>query len=159
MNFSSAAASPDATWVAAKAEIDTLTAAFFRLFCNRGGGKVDLQSIHALFIPEGRIIKNTGQAPEIYDLAEFIAPREKLLNGGELTEFWEEEVSEHTDIFGNIAQRFSLYRKGGIMAGEPFEGRGMKTSQFLQTPLGWRIASLAWDDCRDGLEIPERYRR
>jgi len=143
---------------AAKAEIDALVAAFFRLFSNREGRKVDLAPIFDLFIPEGTIIKNIGPEPVIYDLKGFIEPREKLLNSGDLVDFWEQEVSERTDIFGNIAQRFSLYRKGGIQAGVSFETLGMKTTQFIRTPKGWRMSSLIWDDCREGLNIPERYR-
>jgi len=141
----------------AKAEIDALVAAFFRLFSTKKDGKVDLSAIFDLFIPEGTIIKNTGPEPVVYDLNGFIEPREKLLNGRDLVDFWEQEVTEHTDIFGNIAQRFSLYRKGGIQSGTPFETLGMKTTQIVRTPRGWRISALVWDDCREGLEIPEWY--
>jgi hypothetical protein len=35
----------------------------------------------------------------------------------------------------------------------------MKTLQFVLTPAGWRISSLAWDDCREGLDIPADYLR
>ncbi|HET6157496.1 MAG TPA: hypothetical protein VFE34_04055 [Dongiaceae bacterium] len=142
----------------AKAEIDALMAAFFRLFAVCGGGCVDLSPIFDLFIPQGMIVKNTGPEPVVYDLKGFIAPREQLLNSGELSEFWEEEVAERTHIFGNIAQRLSLYRKGAVQSGVRFEAAGMKTTQFVRTPEGWRISALAWDDCRDGVEIPERYR-
>ena len=31
----------------------------------------------------------------------------------------------------------------------------MKTLQFVETPQGWRIASVAWDDEREGLAVPE----
>jgi hypothetical protein len=148
---------PAEEYQAAKAEIDALVAAFFRLFSNRGGRKVDLTLLFELFIPEGAIIKNIGPEPVIYDLKAFIAPREKLLNGGNLVDFWEQEVAERTDIFGNIAQRFSLYRKGGVQSGVGFVVMGMKTTQFVRTPNGWRMSSLVWDDCREGLAIPERY--
>jgi hypothetical protein len=29
----------------------------------------------------------------------------------------------------------------------------MKTFQFVETPRGWRICALAWDDERDGLAV------
>jgi hypothetical protein len=148
----------DSDFHLAKAEIDALVAAFFGLFATAGGRHVDLTPIFALFIPEGTIIKNVGPQPVIYDLKGFIAPREQLLNGGELSEFWEEEVAERTDIFGNIAQRLSVYRKGGVQAGARFEAMGMKTTQFVRTPQGWRISSLVWDDCADGRDVPARYR-
>lgn len=82
----------------------------------------------------------------IYDLEAFIAPRQKMLTDGTLTEFCEWEVAERTEIFGSIAHRFSEYRKSGFHHGEWFEGSGHKTTQFVRTPSGWRMSSLAWDD-------------
>lgn len=138
-----------------KEAIDQLTAAFFKVFSAKPDGVVNLDQIYQLFIPQGLIIKNLGSTLEIYDLQQFIEPREKLLNDGSLVDFEEEEVSERTEIFGNIAQRFSLYRKSGILSGEGFETRGMKTLQFIRTPEGWRMSSLAWDDEREGLRVGE----
>lgn len=138
--------------------IDELVNTFFGLFSVKEGGKADLSAIYRLFIPEGLIIKNASSTPEIYDLKSFIEPREKMLNEGVLVDFKEEELFERTEIFGNIAQRFCLYRKSGIMSGAAFEARGMKTFQFVNTPKGWKMSSLAWDDEREGLEIPEEYK-
>lgn len=140
-----------------KSILDELTNTFFGLFSNKEGSKVDLSAIYRIFIPEGQIIKSIGPAFEIYGLQQFIEPREKLLNEGILTDFKEEEVLEKTEIFGNIAHRFSLYKKSGILSGEAFEAKGMKTIQFVKTPNGWKISSIAWDDEREGLSIPDEY--
>lgn len=85
-------------------------------------------------MPEGLIIKNVSSEPEIYNFHQFIEPRKKLLKEGILVDFKEEELSERTEIFGNIAHRFCLYRKSGVMLGAAFESRGMKTIQFVKTP-------------------------
>jgi hypothetical protein len=69
-----------------------------------------------------------------------------MLTDGTLTEFSEWEVTARTEIFGSVAHRFSEYRKSGYRDGTWFEGSGSKTTQFLRTPAGWRMASLAWDD-------------
>ncbi len=137
--------------------IDDLVSAFFDLFSVKEGCKADLSNIYQLFIPEGLIIKNVSSTPEIYNLQQFIEPREKMFNEGVLVDFKEEELWERTEIFGNIAHRFSLYRKSGVMSGTAFEARGMKTIQFIKTPKGWRMSSLAWDDEREGLYIPDEY--
>lgn len=136
-----------------KTEIDQLTAVFFQAFTNRGVGRVDFSGLPRLFLPEALIIKSCGAPAEIYDLEGFLAPRERLLNSGSLVDFEEEEVEESTSIFGNIAQRFSLYQKSGVLDGKPFETRGMKTFQYLRTSAGWRISSVSWDDERPGLEV------
>ncbi|MEU9107353.1 GNAT family protein [Streptomyces xanthophaeus] len=137
---------PEAPEAGVKAELDRLMAVFADAFTNTGGNRPDLDVIRDVFIPRGRIISNVGGEPVIYDLDAFIEPRQKMLTDGTLTEFSEWEVSESTEILGSIAHRFSRYRKSGIHHGESFQGSGHKTTQFLRTPAGWRIASLAWDD-------------
>jgi hypothetical protein len=129
-----------------KADLDRLMTAFLGAFTNVGGLAPNVQVIRDVFLPEGMIISTVGTEPVVYDLESFIAPREKLLTDGTLTEFSEWEVAEETEIFGSIAHRFSSYRKSGLRDGVPFEGEGRKTTQFVRTPGGWRMSSMAWDD-------------
>lgn len=128
------------------AHIDALTSAFFDMFSLEPEGSVDLNRIHELFIPEGLIVKAVAGAMAAYDLPGFVAPRVALLNGGSFSSFHEQEVSGDTMIFGNVAQRFSRYRKWGVQNGTPFEQFGTNTFQYVKTPEGWKISALAWDD-------------
>ncbi|MGW0997856.1 DUF4440 domain-containing protein [Streptomyces sp. NPDC002523] len=130
-----------------KIEIDALTAEFFGAFDNRGGKAPDVERIRRLFLPQG-VITCTSPGFAVYSVDAFIEPRRTLLTDGRLTEFSEWETSERTEIVGGIASRTGEYRKSGIMDGEPFEGGGTKNLQFVHTPEGWRIASLAWHDQR-----------
>ena len=129
-----------------KAELDRLMHTFLGAFDTTGGGPPDTGVIRAVFIPQGMIIKNVRGETVVYDLDAFIEPREKILTDGTVTEFSEWEVSERTEIFGTIAHRFSEYRKSGYQDGQRFEGSGCKTTQFIRTPEGWRMSSMAWDD-------------
>ncbi|MEO6611443.1 MAG: hypothetical protein ABIT05_04900 [Chitinophagaceae bacterium] len=133
--------------------LDELTKQFFQLFTNKDGVVPALENIYKLCIPQAMIIKNTGTSPELYNLEQFIAPRKKILTDGTLVDFSEEEIAERTAIFGNIAQRFCSYKKSGILSGQPFNTKGMKTIQFIKTAEDWKISSLAWDDEREGLEV------
>ena len=137
------------------AAIDRLMGEFFSVFSNAGGARPNLGRLRELFLPAGLIIKHAGGEPEVYGLEAFIAPRERLLTDGTLTEFQEEEVEARTSVHGAIAQRLSLYRKSGILSGQPFRSRGMKTAQLVRTPAGWRISALAWDDQREGFQVPD----
>ncbi|NUS14274.1 MAG: nuclear transport factor 2 family protein [Streptomyces sp.] len=128
-----------------KIEIDAVAAEFFGAFDNRGGKAADVARIRRLVIPGGVIVL-TGPQYTVYSVDEFIEPRERLLADGRLVEFWEWETSERTEIAGDIASRFGEYRKAGILDGEPFEGGGTKTIQFVRTPEGWRIAAFSWYD-------------
>jgi hypothetical protein len=135
--------------------IDLLVSRFFAAFTNRHG-RADVASARDLLIPEAVVVKNAGSEPEIYDVEAFLVPRETLLSNGSLVDFEEEETWSRTDIHGNVAQRLSLYRKAGVLSGQGFETKGVKTFQFIRTPAGWRIAAVAWDDEREGLILPGR---
>jgi hypothetical protein len=128
-----------------KTEIDLVTADFFAAFDNRGGRAADVARIRRLMLPTGVIVK-TGPEFAVYSVDEFIEPRRRLLADGRLVEFREWETSEETRIAGDIASRFSTYRKSGRLDGAVFEGGGTKTLQFVRTPAGWRISAVAWDD-------------
>ena len=129
----------------AQAALDEVTRGFFGAFTNKHGAP-DVDRLHRLCLPQAVITKRSGGACEIMTVQQFIEPRRKLLTGGALTDFEEWETSARTEIFGGIAQRFSTYEKAGVMSGQPFTGRGVKTIQFIQLDGGWRISALAWED-------------
>jgi hypothetical protein len=138
--------------------IEEVVRAFFAVFDNRGGRRPRLGALHELCLPECVIAKGSAEGPTICGLEAFIAPRAALLTRGELAEFFEEEVEGRTDLFGGVAQRFCVYRKAGVLNGEPFGARGMKTLQLVKTAAGWKISAFAWEDERPGLEVPGRSR-
>lgn len=140
-SMSTAQSHPDTV----KAELDELMRLFFSAFTNTDGPP-RTDRIHEVCIPRATIISQTGDQSVVYDLDSFIAPRQQILTDGTLTEFSEWEVSERTEIYGSIAHRFSEYRKSGIHNGERIKGGGHKTTQFVRTPTGWRISSIAWED-------------
>ena len=142
---------------AIKVELDRLTSEFFRAVSFEAGGTPRYASIHALFIESGLLIKNTASTPEVSTVRQFIEPRQAMVQSGELTRFRELELSERTEIFGNVGHRFSAYAKNGTMKGVPFEARGMISTQFILTPGGWRMSAMAWDDERPGLSLPEHH--
>ena len=138
-----------------KSELDRLTLDFFRSVTFTPGSAPDYQHIHTLFIEQGLLIKNVTPTPEISTVSQFIAPRHESVRAGELTDFHETELSETTEIFGNVAHRFSAYTKSGTLKGSRFSARGMISTQFIHTPQGWKVSSMAWDDERPGLQLPD----
>ena len=129
----------------AQVALDEVTRVFFGAFTNKHGAP-NVDALGKLFIPQAVITKRSSAACEIMTVAQFIAPRLKLLTEGALKDFEEWETSARTEIFGGIAQRFSTYEKAGVIAGQPFTGRGVKTIQFIQLDGEWRISALAWED-------------
>jgi hypothetical protein len=137
-----------------RGELDRLTADFFRIVSFESGETPAYEEMYALFIEAGLLIKNSTATPEISTVSQFLAPRRAMVAAGELTRFRESELSETTEVFGNVAHRFSVYAKSGTLKGVPFEARGMISTQFILTPAGWKISAMAWDDERPGLSIP-----
>ncbi len=142
---------------AVRNELKRLTDGFFGAVSFEPGEAPSYANIYELFIKTGLLIKNSGATPEISSVNQFIEPRQATVNTGELTRFHEAELSESTEIFGNVAHRFSAYVKSGTSTGVPFEVRGLVSTQFVLTPMGWKISSMAWDDERPGLALPKQY--
>jgi hypothetical protein len=143
---------------AVRAALDALIGRFFAAVSFEAGQRPGYHALHGLFVEDGRLIRNSGAAPEITTVEQFVAPRQRSVDSGELSAFTETELAEITEVFGNVAHRFSTYTKRGVLGGAPFTGRGMISTQFVRTPDGWRISCMAWDDEREGLAVPDRYR-
>jgi hypothetical protein len=129
---------------------------FLRAVSFETGSTPAYDDIRALFIDGGKLIKNSGETPEVATVEEFIAPRQALVDSGALTCFEELELADTTEVFGNIAHRLSTYSKSGTQHGVAFAARGVISTQFIRTPAGWKMSSMAWDDERPGLVLPER---
>jgi hypothetical protein len=138
--------------------LQSLIGEFFAAVSFPQGGAPQYDRIRDVFIPEGLLIKNSGETPEISSLDAFIAPRQELVDTGRLTAFDEVEVAARTEAFGNVAHRLSTYEKRGVQDGVAFSAIGIITTQFIATPAGWRITAMAWDDERPGLVVPHDYR-
>lgn len=139
------------------AEIGCLVGTFFRAVSFEIGGRPAYDDIRDLFIDNGLLIKNSGPEPEVLSVDDFIAPRRRLVDSGELTTFLETESSHLDEVFGNVAHRLSVYAKSGVSAGVAFQVRGVISTQFILTRDGWRMTSMAWDDERSGLTVPEHH--
>ena len=137
------------------AAIDELMGKFLRAVSFEQGGQPSYGELPELFASSARLIRNSGASPEISSVDEFVRARQDAVDAGELISFEETELSETTELFGNVAHRFSPYGKRGVTDRGPIEVRGAISTQFVRTADGWRISSMAWDDERPGLELPE----
>jgi hypothetical protein len=135
----------------------TLISAFFRAVSFETAQRPAYDAIRELFADGGKLIRAGSKLAETWTVDDFIASRWRMVDSGALTSFRETEIGAITEVFANVAHRFSTYEKRGMMNGTPIAGRGLISTQFIGTPDGWRISSMAWDDERPGLTIPARY--
>jgi len=141
-----------------RAELGRLMERFLRAVSFAEGERPAYGELRRLFAEGAHLTKTSDAVPESATVDAFIAPRQASVDAGTLTWFEELEVAEITEIFGNVAHRFSTYEKRGSLNGDAIDARGAISTQFIRTPDGWRMSSMAWDDERAGLELPARYR-
>ncbi|GAA1562460.1 hypothetical protein GCM10009691_40150 [Brevibacterium picturae] len=137
-----------------KRDIDRISTAFFDAFTSPDSGPADLNELRSLFLSGASVIKVADQTPQLYDVESFIQPREALLNSGRLRDFSEQEITTTTEVFGDIAQRWSLYSKSGTLDDAPYAGWGRKALHFVRTSDGWRISAIAWHDDPNDTALP-----
>lgn len=133
-----------------KISIDGIIRSFYSIFTNINTQQPHWDQLFTLCLPETIIIKKEGTKEEICNLQTFIEPRKELLSNGTLREFQEYETTQETKITGNIAQRFSKYKKSGSLNGQPFKGSGSKMFQLVKTTGGWKINAVIWEDDQSG---------
>lgn len=129
-----------------KLRINAITKQFFSIFTNKAATNIDLQQLTDICLPEALFINNTNGGSIVYNLSSFIAPRQKILTDGTLTDFEESEATNDTTIVCNIAHRHSRYQKSGVMNGVPFQQQGDKLLQFVKVNGQWKISSVVWED-------------
>ncbi len=139
-------------------DLAALVTRFFATVSFEPGSRPDYEAIRTLFIDEGILVKNISDIPDVSNLDGFIRPRQAMVDSGQLTEFFEAERTNVTEVFGKVAHRFSSYEKRGVTNGVAAEALGMVSTQFIMTPAGWRISAMVWDDEGPGQVIPDRYR-
>lgn len=126
-------------------QIGKITRSFFKLFDNTLN-EPDFEPVYQLCTTSASIIRKSAIHADFYGLESFIEPRRKILTDGTLQQFTEFETDEETRIIGNIAQRYSKYRKQGMLNGVYFEGRGHKFFHFMKEAGEWKIAHVIWED-------------
>jgi hypothetical protein len=129
--------------------------AFFAAVSFEPGGRPEYEALYRLFADGGRLIRTGPEEPDIATIEQFVASRLKLVEAGTLEQFRETETGARTDVFGSVAHRLSAYAKSGVSNGVSFAANGVISTQFVRTGAGWRMSSMAWDDERPGLIVPQ----
>jgi hypothetical protein len=138
-------------------ELDLLMSRFLGAVSFQPGEQPAYGDLHGLFVEDGKLISTNLAAPETSTVDEFVRPRQEIVDSGALQWFHEVEVAAITEIFGNVAHRFSTYEKRGLRDDAVIDARGAISTQFIRTADGWRMSSMAWDDERPGGGLPTRY--
>lgn len=160
----SAPAAPAPTPAARPADVaslEAITVALYDVISGPAGQKRDWDRFRSLFAPGARLIVArtlpTGGAQ-----AMVMTPEDYITRAGARLErdgFFESELAQKTEAFGNIAHRFSTYESRHTAADPKPFARGINSIQLLKDGGRWWVVSIFWDSERPGLEIPAQYLR
>jgi hypothetical protein len=93
------------------------------------GVKAELDQLMRAFL--GAFTNTGGSRPDVDVVREMFLPQGMIISN----------VGPEPVIYD-----LDAFIKSGFRDGEWFEGAGHKTTQFVRTPAGWRMSSMAWDD-------------
>ena len=139
------------------AAIDSLTARLYAAISFEPGEQPPLDQLPGLFYPGARMISNGGAQPRVLTVDEYLVSFQGGIKNGNIPSFVEDELWQRTEIFGNVAHRFSTYVTYRSRKDEKPFMRGINSIQFIKADGRWYISSIAWSDERGERKIPEQY--
>jgi len=146
----------DTTTAQDKKAIDACIQKFYRILSYKNNKLDKVDSLPDLFEPDGTLTATFGAKPLLWTATQFVA---FIKNGAAqgARDRSETELWERTDIFGNMAHRFSTYNLKMTVGVKPEERRGINSFQLVKINGAWVIHSLVWDRERDNLKLPKVY--
>lgn len=99
-----------------------------------------------IFSRHARITRLTAEGTDYLDPKSFLAMVRNLLEVGAYTSFFEFEVARRVELFGDIAQVWSVYETRRDKAALEALGRGVNSIQLIRERDAWRILGLLWDE-------------
>ena len=124
-----------------KKEIDACIARFYTLLSYHNGKLNGVDSLPTMFVTDGTLTAAFGARPLLWTAPQFVA---FVKNGAAqgATDRTETELYEKTEVFGNIAHRFSTYSLKVKVGVKAEERRGINSIQLIKQNGKWLIHSL-----------------
>lgn len=145
----------------APASIPDALAALYASVSFAPGGQPDWEKMTALFHAGGRLVpmrREAGQQTAVLDVAAF---RQRFETadarlGLRAKGFFESERSRTVQIYGTIAQVFSVYESRFTKDDpEPWD-RGVNSIQLINQDGEWKVLTVLWDSESNGAgKVPE----
>ena len=136
--------------------LDGIMRAFYEVISGPAGQPRQWSRDRTLYIPDVRFVSiNVGKDGKTRAATmthqQFVDQSDaSLVKGG----FYETELRRVTRSFGQVTHVFSSYEMRQRVDG-PVIGRGVNSLQLFNDGSRWWIASVAWDDEREGNPIPK----
>jgi hypothetical protein len=158
-------------WPAAKnaSDVDTvdhLVASLYDVISGPAGQQRDWARFRSLFLPEGRLgvvrpeTSATNVAPARKGDTVFLTPDMYVQRDDPYFKthgFFERSIANRVEEFGNLVHVWSTYESRHAKEdAQPFT-RGINSLQIVHAQGRYWIASILWDEERQGSTLPEKY--
>ncbi|GAA5442060.1 hypothetical protein Misp06_00221 [Microbulbifer sp. NBRC 101763] len=143
----------------AKIQIQELLRELYKVISGPAGYKRDWKRQQNLFTSYAKVIRTSADSngePQslVMDIQDYPDNFQELI--GERA-FYEDEIQNIIEVFGNIAHAFSTYEAWKDEERTQFLKRGINSIQLYHDGKSWKITNMIWDDERPGLTVPAKY--
>lgn len=143
----------------AEEQIQALITELYAIVSGPAGHQPDWERQSEIFLPYAHMIRTSvdehgASQATVMRAADYPENFEQKMAG---RAFFEVEVQNIIEVFGNIAHAFSTYEAWHDADRTKFIKRGINSIQFYRDGSTWRIVNMIWDDERPGLEMSGRY--
>ncbi len=140
-------------------QIQALITELYSIISGPAGHQPDWKREVELFMPYAHMIRTSvdehgDSQATVMRAADYPENFEKIIAG---RAFFEVEVQNIIEVFGNIAHAFSTYEAWRDVDRTEFIKRGINSIQFYNDGATWRIVNMIWDDERPGLQMAAKY--
>jgi hypothetical protein len=138
---------------------EAIVTAVYDVISGPAGQKRNWDRMRTLFVPDARMIP-TGKRPTGELTRRVLSVEEYITNSGPFLEkdgFFEKEIGNKTEQFGNIVHVFSTYEsKKALVDEKPFM-RGINSFQLWYDGKRWWVITILWQSESKDTPIPEKY--
>ena len=138
---------------------EALVAAVYDVISGPAGQKRNWDRMRTLFVPDARMIP-TGKRSTGESTRRTLSVEDYIINSGPFLEkdgFFEKEIGNKTEQFGNIVHVFSTYEsKRAVTDERPFM-RGINSFQLWYDGKRWWVITILWQSESKDTPIPEKY--
>lgn len=143
----------------AEVQIQALITELYSIISGPAGHQPDWKREAELFMPYAHMIRtsvdeNGDSQATVMRAADYPENFQKIMAGHA---FFEVEIQNIIEVFGNIAHAFSTYEAWRDAGRTGFIKRGINSIQFYNDGTAWRIVNMIWDDERPGLQMAGKY--
>ena len=138
-------------------EIDHLTENFYQCISFNKERYPNVYKLKELFYGVGKLINHNFEYPIEYTVDSFSQSLMAQIETGDAFYFAQQEISDNTEIFGNVAQRISVYEHSPLNYPLQEWKRGINYIHYVKVNGKWLITSMVWQDEKEEVKIPEVY--